>query len=597
MPDPVSPAAPAGAPAQKPSGPPPPKNPGFVTLTIDGVEVVAKPGTNLIEAANQIDVEIPFYCYHHKLSIAANCRMCLVRVSNSPKLQPGCQTLVSEGLVVQTQSADVRESHRSVQEMLLYNHPVDCAICDQAGECKLQDYYMEFDHLPYRPAAPKVMRHKRKEIGPRVLLDQERCILCTRCVRFMREVPNEPQLGVFGRGNREYIDTFPGVPLTSKYSLNTVDICPVGALLPKDFRFKARAFFLSTVPSVCSGCSRGCNTSLDFYDGVSYRYRPRENDAVNGAWMCDDGRGTVNGLNENRVTSASVGRGSSAKPTSNEVAFKAAAEKLAPYVGASAKPGLAALVSPQLSIEDLLMVLYLAKEGLGLKKIYVGGLPDGDEDKLLIKADKNPNRTGLTWVAKAFGLAVEPFSALAGTTISGKVKALYAAGLEVPLADPSSAGLPMPAGEDHAARAAGPLELLIAQGVHQGPLAAAADVLLPAAPHSEYDGLFVNFDGRAQRFQRAYAPQGNSQPHWKLALHLAAELGFANRYGSARELFLDLSPRVPELKTVRWDDLGPSTAPQVGLDVAPAAADARPPGYRERVVELNFPKQLPEAGR
>jgi NADH-quinone oxidoreductase subunit G len=587
MPDPVPPAAPAPAPA-KPAGPPPPKNPGFVTLTIDGVEVVAKPGTNLIEAANQIDVSIPFYCYHHKLTIAANCRMCLVRVSNSPKLQPGCQTQVSEGLVVQTNSPEVRESHRAVQELLLYNHPVDCAICDQAGECKLQDYYMEYDHRPYRPAAPKVLRHKRKELGPRVLLDQERCILCTRCVRFMREVPNEPQLGVFGRGNREYIDTFPGVPLTSKYSLNTTDICPVGALLPKDFRFKARAFFLSTVPSVCSGCSRGCNTSLDYYDGVSYRYRPRENDAVNGAWMCDDGRLTVNGLNENRLLSASTGRGTNRKSSVPlPSAVKLAAEKLAPYLGSAGKtpsPGLAVLVSPQLSVEDLLMALHLAREGFGLHHVYAGGLPDGDEDALLIKADKNPNRQGLAWVAKAFGLAVQPFSMLSQAIAAGEVKAIYAAGAELPVS------------EDHAAAQTGKLDFVLVQAVHEGPLAAAADVTLPAAPHSECDGMFVNFAGRAQRFQRAYPPIGESQPHWKLALSLAIECGFALRYGSARELFLDLGPRVPELKTVNWDDLGPSTAPQLGLDVAPAAADARPPGYRERVVELHFPKQLPEAG-
>ncbi len=561
----------------------------MVTLTIDGTEVVAKPGTNLIEAANQIDVDIPFYCYHRKLSIAANCRMCLVRVSNSPKLQPGCQTLVSEGLVVKTQAPEVLESHRSVQELLLYNHPVDCAICDQAGECKLQDYYMEFDHRPYRPAAPKVMRHKRKELGPRVLLDQERCILCTRCVRFMREVPNEPQLGVFGRGNREYIDTFPGVPLTSKYSLNTVDICPVGALLPKDFRFKARAFFLSTVPSICAGCSRGCNTSLDFYDGVSYRYRPRDNDAVNGAWMCDDGRLTVNALNETRVLSAAAGRGAGRKEIAFEAAIKLAAEKLKPYLrasGASAtpgQPGLAALVSPQLSVEDLLMVFTLIVEGFGLRTVYVGGNADGDEDALLIKADKNPNRKGLAWVAKAFGLTVQPFSALASAIASGEIKALYAAGLEVPIP------------EDHAAAAAERLEVLVAQAVHHDALTSAADVTLPAAPHSECDGSFVNFDGRTQRFQQAYAPQGDSRPHWSLALSLAIELGFTWRYGSARELFLALSPRVPELKDVRWDDLGPSMAPQVGLNMAPAAADARPPGYRERVVELHLPRRLPEA--
>jgi NADH-quinone oxidoreductase subunit G len=242
------------------------------------------------------------------------------------------------------------------------------------------------------------------------------------------------------------------------------------------------------------------------------------------------------------------------------------------------------LVSPQLSVEDLLMALHLAREGFGLHHVYAGGLPDGDEDALLIKADKNPNRQGLAWVAKAFGLTVQPFSMLSQAIAAGEVKAIYAAGAELPVS------------EDHAAAQTGKLDVVVVQAVHEGPMAAAADVTLPAAPHSECDGLFVNFAGRAQRFQRAYPPVGESQPHWQLALSLAIECGFALRYGSARELFLDLGPRVPELKTVSWDDLGPSTAPQLGLDVAPAAADARPPGYRERVVELHFPKQLPEAG-
>ena len=545
---------------------PQPKHPGMVTLTIDGVEVVAKPGTNLIEAANAVDIEIPFYCYHKRLTIAANCRMCLVKVSNSPKLVPGCQTVVSEGLTVTTDSADVRDSQRSVQEFLLYNHPVDCAICDQAGECKLQDYYMAFDHKPARPTQPKVLRHKRKELGPTVVLDQERCILCTRCVRFMREVANEPQLGVFGRGNREYIDIFPGVPLTSKYSLNTVDICPVGALLSTDFRFKARAFFLTATPSVCSGCSRGCNTYLDWYDRVSYRYRPRENDAVNQGWMCDDGRVTYHRFNEARVQRASEG----GQPSTVGAALKSAAVKLGPHLKTS---GLAAVVSPQLSNEDLLMVLLFAKDGLGVDAVYEGGLPDGAEDKILIKADKNPNRKGLELIAKAYGLTVKPVADLAKQTA---LKALYVAGAEVP----SDAEL---------AAALGRTEVSVVQAFNQTPATAKAAILLPAAPHAEANGSFTNFEGRVQRFEQAYpaAPEPDgARPHWRLALDLWIELGYVGRYQTARELFLDLGQRVPELAKLNWDDLGPGARQQPGIFTAPAAADARPAGYRERVLDL-----------
>ncbi len=561
MPDPEPPKPPSPAPA--------PAAPALVNVVIDGVAVQVKPGTNLIEAANQVDVHIPFYCYHRRLSIAANCRMCLVKVSNAPKLVPACQTPVSEGLKVVTNSPEVLESHRSVEEFLLYNHPVDCAICDQAGECKLQDYYMQYDHQPHRPTAPKILRHKRKEIGPQVVLDQERCILCTRCVRFMKEVPKSAQLGVFGRGNREYIDIFPGRPLDSKYAGNTVDICPVGALLSRDFRFKARAFFLSETPSLCAGCSRGCNTYLDHYDQVSYRYRPRENDAVNQAWLCDDGRLTYHQLVDDRLTSAMLGRvGHGAAAPLAEV-MTAAAAKLKPLLG---QTGLSVLVSPNLSVEDLLGVCLLAKDGLGVSAIYEGGYADGDQDNLLIRADKNPNRRGLRWVAKGFGLELRAFDALLEQVDQGKTKALFAAGLEVPKFPPLVAGV------------LEPLELIVAQSSNRGPIAGAAHFLLPAAPHSECDGLFVNFEGRAQRFQRAYPPWGESQPHWRLAEGFLRELGFAHRWASAREIFTDLSVRVPELSGVRWDDLGPGGQEPVGLRTRPAAADARPAGYRERVL-------------
>jgi NADH-quinone oxidoreductase subunit G len=567
QPPPPHASPPQGNPQPQPTQPakPQPKHPGMVTLTIDGVEVVAKPGTNLIEAANAVDIEIPFYCYHKRLTIAANCRMCLVKVSNSPKLQPGCQTVVAEGIAVTTNSAEVRDSQRSVQEFLLYNHPVDCAICDQAGECKLQDYYMAFDHKPARPTQPKVLRHKRKDLGPSVVLDQERCILCTRCVRFMREVAKEPQLGVFGRGNREYIDIFPGVPLTSKYSGNTVDICPVGALLSKDFRFKARAFFLTATPSICTGCSRGCNTYLDWYDRVSYRYRPRENDAVNQGWMCDDGRLTYHRLNEARVNHATEG----GQQVSVGAALRNAGAKLGPHLKT---PGLTVVVSPQLSNEDLLMVLLFAKDGLGASTIYEGGFADGDEDQILIKADKNPNRKGLALVAKAYGLTVKPLSELAKQSA---ISALYVAGAEVAADAELTAAM---------ARA----EVSVAQAFNHTPATAQAGILLPATPHSETPGSFTNFEGRVQRFDQAYPAAEEARPHWRLALELWIELGYVGRYSSARELFLDLGQRVPELAKVDWDDLGPGARQRPGIFTAPAAADARPAGYRERVLDLKI---------
>ncbi|HYX92010.1 MAG TPA: 2Fe-2S iron-sulfur cluster-binding protein, partial [Myxococcaceae bacterium] len=415
------PGAPTGSTAKQPgpgappSPPPgaqrtPPKNPGMVTLTIDGKEVVAKPGTNMIEAAKQVGSEIPYYCYHPRLSIAANCRMCLVEVSpGPPKLQPACQTAIAEGQVVKTNTPRVEEQQRAVMEFLLLNHPVDCAICDQAGECKLQDYYMRYDHQPARLEGTKILRAKRKVLGPLVVLDQERCILCTRCVRFMSEVAKEPQLGAFGRGAHEYIDVFPGGQLDSNYSGNTVDICPVGALLNRDFRFRARAWFLSAAPSVCTGCSRGCSTFADFFAQDTYRYRPRENERINKSWMCDQGRLSYKYLNTGRPVRAYEGRGADRQEISREQALKKVAALLGPVAG---KGGLAVLASPLASNEDLLATLTFAQETLGATEVYTGGRPYGQGDDFLMTADKNPNRRGLEWIARGLGLAIRPFDSL-----------------------------------------------------------------------------------------------------------------------------------------------------------------------------------------
>ena len=325
------PEAPAAAPKPPgPPAPPPPKNPGMVTATIDGREVVVKPGTTVIEAATKMGIEIPYYCWHKRLSVAANCRQCLVEMSNSPggKLQPSCQAPLSEGVVVKTDTPRVKDQQRANLEFLLLNHPVDCAICDQAGECKLQDYYVQYDAKPSRLDIPKNVKGKRVALGPTVTLDQERCILCTRCVRFMREVAKNPQLGVANRGTRSEITAFPGQPLDDRYAGNVVDICPVGALTSTDFRFSGRVWFMSSARSICTGCSRGCNVSLDYLGESAYRLRPRENEAVNQEWMCDQGRLTYKPFNVDRVLKARIGRGAEGQPAGRDAAVAAAAAAL-----------------------------------------------------------------------------------------------------------------------------------------------------------------------------------------------------------------------------------------------------------------------------
>ena len=563
----------AQPPAAKPPIPPPtpgpkptPKHPGFVTVTVDGKELVAKPGANMVDAVKEVGSDIPYYCYHHRLSIAANCRMCLVEVSNSPKLVPACQTPMAEGMVIHTRSPRVQEMQRAVMEFLLLNHPVDCAICDQAGECKLEDYYQLHDYRPSRLEGEKLMRAKRKVLGPTVVLDQERCVQCTRCVRFMAEVAREPQLGMFGRGSAEYIDTFPGKQLDSNYSGNTVDICPVGALLNRDFRFRARSWFLSAAPSVCTGCSRGCSTFVDFMGQDTYRYRPRENEAINKSWMCDQGRLSYKYVNQHRLSAAMLGRGEDRRETTVPETLKSVAEQFKALAGTE---GLAVLASPLASNEDLLATLAFARDALGVRSVYVGGRADGAGDHYLMRPDKNPNRRGLEWVARGLELTLRPFAELSQRIAGGTVKALYAIGGEVPV-DASAA-----------AEAFGRLEYFVLQASNESPVTAQAHVLLPAAVHVEDEGTFTNLDGITQRFRRAYPPRADAKAHWEWAVHLAQEFGFPWIQTSARDVFREWGPRVAELASFDWDGAAPPLRITRGIHPLPTAADGRPPGYRE----------------
>jgi NADH-quinone oxidoreductase subunit G len=560
------PAAAAPPKPAPPPGPPPPRNPGMTTFTIDGREVVVKPGTNLIEAAASVGVSIPYYCYQKRLSIAANCRMCLVEMSNAPggKLMPACQMTGAEGIAVRTDSPKVKEQQRATLEFLLVNHPVDCPICDQSGECKLQDYYMQYNATSSRlDDLPKVKLQKRVKLGSLVVLDQERCILCTRCVRFMAEIRKNPQLGVDNRGNHSVITTAPGLPLDDRYSGNVVDLCPVGALTSTDFRFRGRVWFLSSARSLCTGCARGCNVSLDYMRDATYRYRPRENDLVNQEWMCDEGRLSYKAFNDGRVLEARIGKSRATRAQ----AVAEAARLLRSHAGQGT---LALLASPVASLEDLLAAALVARDGLKISEIHVGGRPDGWHDDFLRRADQNPNRAGLERVAKAFGLTVKPASDLAAAVASGKVKGVWAVGAELPAPELAAA----------LSRA----EALVVQATNEGGLASAATVLLPASPAPESDGTFVNFEGRAQRFELAYWPRGESLPHWGLAGEIGRALGLTSRWASARQLFDDLGRRVAgELPGYAWNSM-PSVDRRKGLiPLAAGTVDGRLPGQRERV--------------
>lgn len=572
--------APKPPPPAGPPAPPPPKNPGMVTFTVDGKEVVAKPGTNMIDAAKTVGVEIPYYCYHPRLSIAANCRMCMVESSAAPpgKLVPACQTSISEGTAIKTDTDKVKSQQKMVMEFLLLNHPVDCSICDQAGECKLQDYYMRYDFTPSRLEGAKILRNKRKPLNDLIVLDQERCILCTRCVRFMAEVAKAPQLGVFGRGSHEVVDISPAYgKLESEYSGNIVDICPVGALLNTDFRFRARAWFLSATPSICTGCSKGCNIFVDFMGQDVYRFRPRENERINKSWMSDTGRLSYKTINKHRVLTSWEGRGDKAAELTKADALHRAADLLKKNLGSTA-----VLASPVASNEDLLAGLAFARDVLKVKSIYVGGRADGIADNFLRTADKNPNRKGLELIAKAFGLELKAYADLTKAIDGGQVKNLFAIGSEVPEAP-----------EAFTARA-GKLTSLVVTATNEDAVTESADLVLGASTHVEDEGTFTQNEGITQRFRRAFPPRGDSQPHWKWAVDLARALGLEMKAMSSREVWRQLSPSVPELASFEWDKSAPLNKLRPGITTMPSGADGRPPGWREQGVPsvrgLNLPQ-------
>lgn len=479
-------------------------------VTINGTEIEVEKGTTLLRAAAQAGYEVPHFCYHPALSIPANCRMCLVEVEGAPKLLPSCYSEVNDGMVVQTKSERVVKAQKAVLEFILVNHPVDCPICDQAGECKLQDYYMAYDAQESRLRAEKQSKVKVFPIGPEVLYDGERCILCTRCIRFCEEITGTNELTTVQRGDSTEIRPFPGRELDNAYSVCTADICPVGALTSRDFRFKCRVWLLSSTDSVCTGCSNGCNIHLEHFRNEIQRYRPRYNPEVNDYWMCDAGRLTYKEVHTDRLL----------RPTNNGATLswhavaETAADKLARTIEEVGTDHFGFVLSAQASCEDLYLAKRFASEVLGGVRLYQAGKPDGDEDDFLIKKDKNPNTRGIETVFA--DSEVRSFEALQSDLGKGAIKALYMMESETPTTSE---------GRQSFLEALDLLDFFVFQSRHSSDLAARAHIALPAATHAETTGTFVNIHGIAQEFEQAFAPHGDSLPHWQIFMRIAKKMG------------------------------------------------------------------------
>lgn len=401
---------------------------------VNGKEVEVAPGTSVIQAFKAAGEEIAHYCWHPGLSVAGVCRLCMVDIEGNPRLQIACNTTVSEGMVVTNKSEKVKDTVQWGLDFHLINHPLDCPICDQAGECGLQDQYMAFGKYDPEMAERKVKKHKVVDLGPTVVLDTERCILCSRCVRFTDEVSKTNELGIFNRGDRSEIGTFENKPLNNKYSLNTVDICPVGALTSKDFRFRQRVWYLKNAPSVCTGCSTGCNTTVYFNEEGMWRVKPRENQKVNGYWMCDEGRDLYKHVNRGaRLLQARVGGQAAAfEDLEPGAAVKRAATQLKSVAEKSGRESVALILTGQYTNEEYEKMLETFTGDLGSTLVYHwANQPDQFDafDGILLRGDKNPNTKGLLKALESKKLSAT-WSDLERRIASGSIKAAVVAGPE-----------------------------------------------------------------------------------------------------------------------------------------------------------------------
>jgi NADH-quinone oxidoreductase subunit G len=433
-------------------------------------------------------------------------------------------------------------------EFTLLNHPIDCPICDKAGECTLQKHYFDWDAKFARNDGIKVEKDKVVDIGKHIVLDQERCILCTRCIRVCDEVARQPELTMALRGDHEVLTTAPGRRLDNPYSLNTVDVCPVGALTAKDFRFAMRAWELTATPSVCTGCATGCNIEIHASRDKVYRLVPRLNPAVNKHWMCDEGRFTYKPLHQPRLAAPMIG----GAPAEWDAALDEAARRLKALLADGQKAGktgaIGVVFSAQATNEDLHLLARLANEGLKAKHLYLSGLDEGWSDDILVSADKNPNTAGAKAIA---GHGTTPVKTL--VDLSRDLKAGALAGLlvlgdrglldQTPGKDPQAGLAALPVGK---------LDTLIVLGTHQGPLVDAAHVALPMSMWAEVDGTVTNRQGRVQRLRPGIEPAGDSLPGWEILEHLGQRLGLALDLDSAKKVFLQAQGSYSFMQGAEW---------------------------------------------
>jgi NADH-quinone oxidoreductase subunit G len=557
----------------------------MATVIVNDIEIEVGPKDNVIQAARRAGVEIPHYCWHDELSVVASCRMCLVEVGErkedgsivmGPKLMPACQTPAKPNTVIKTDTAKVKQGQQMTLEFLLLNHPLDCSICDQAGECYLQDYTYKYGKAESRLDEPKVQRLDKYHIGEQIALFTDRCVMCTRCVRFTREISGTAELQVVSRGSVEEIDVFPDKPCNNKLAGNVVDLCPVGALCSKDFLYKKRVWWLKSQDSVCAGCSTGCSIEADQNENKVYRLRPRVNPQAQGSFMCDEGRfGFKYVHDDNRLTrpwlsdkvkemlpSFGATNGSANGKATQDLAYAdpwidvlSATRKVIAKAAEKNAAGFVALFSPMMTVEEAYLLAGYLKSvnksirlamgpvlDTGSNDVYPK-LPDGtavgdEKARFIIRSEKAPNRKGVEMVLKHFeGKLLSMSDISKGSSID----TLYIVG-----------GHPLGWATDSLFKLVEAASMVIVQDILSSPLTAKAHIVLAGGSFLERDGTYINHAGLAQSIKPAIRSPGDARSDGRLLSELSERRGLFN----AKLLRQEVASKIPALAPLAVGDLG-----------------------------------------
>jgi NADH-quinone oxidoreductase subunit G len=541
----------------------------MATITVNGADIQIGDGErlNCIQAGQRAGVEIPHYCWHPALTVVASCRMCLVEIGEKkpdgtvvmqPKVAPACQTPAKHGTVIVSNSKKAKDAQAATLEYLLLNHPLDCPVCDQAGECFLQDYSYKFGRSYSRLRDEKLLKPDKNHIGANIALFTDRCVMCSRCVRFTREISGTAELQVINRGDHSEIDIFPGQPCNNKLAGNVVDICPVGALCSKDFLYKQRVWFLQSQKSVCASCSTGCSIVIDQNKSIVYRLKPRFNPKAQGDFMCDEGRFGFKYINDDdRLSSPRVQHSGNVVHVPWDAVIPTLKRELQQAAESKAS-AVCFLLSPWLTCEEAFLAATYARSLSPEVRLALGPVPVvGEEDrypkgprgeqpppeqsKFTIRPEKCPNRRGVAAVLRHFQGEIITLDAVLKQIAEGAIQTLYVL-----------AGYPQPWITEAQAQTLEELDLLIVQDILPSLASARAKYTLPGGSFAEKDGCFVNHAGLAQAIRAAIRSPGEARPDGRILLELMERRGLVH----APTLRQELAKEVPYFAALQSGDLG-----------------------------------------